>query len=86
MLGAAAGLGCRRGEGYRCRFVKTDLNTLLTAQYVFVDDQVVPVSAQRMGSGERCFSTTVDGDFREVEAAVGRVAEADDPDVAGADR
>jgi len=33
--------------------VKTDLDTLLTALYVFVDDQVVPVLGQRMGWPER---------------------------------
>ena len=30
-----------RGEGYRCQFVTTNLDTLLTALYVFLDDHVI---------------------------------------------
>jgi hypothetical protein len=30
------------GEGCRCRFVRTDRDTLLTALYVYLDDHVIP--------------------------------------------
>jgi hypothetical protein len=41
------------GEGYRCLFVRTDLDTLLTALYVFVDDHVIPVRQRRPGRPKR---------------------------------
>jgi hypothetical protein len=40
-------------KGIDCRFVKTDLDTLLTALYVFVDDHVIPAERRRPGRPKR---------------------------------